>query len=345
MGTFMKKNKSIIFSLLFFVASNSGFAGSYSKEIFSIETGILSNYRNGYITEYVYKDNTQGESKKLSQLDWNIEDIFQLGGIIRLKIPFLEASFSATATFPKDSGKMFDSDWIGLSDIQTHYSINKNKVAGGYSLSANLQGRIPVIKNLILLPSFALDYENISFETKNIEGWYGSGDTNPPTSYKDPSAKHYPNENSKLCSVDYESKKLYTWLGLNARYNFPCKITVESGAYFSPLVYHFSIDTHWSNISKTSAKYFLDEIYSNFNAIKTNIGVSYEPINNLLISANISWTRLYKSLGDTYTSSKKSSDYTKTSNANSGADSNYISATLSLTYRFMNLTRTDKIRR
>ena len=328
----------------------------FSKELFSIDAGFKSAYRDGYITEYVYSNNLLGKSKKLSQLDWNIKNTFQLGGTLQFNLPWFYVNFGASGTIPQNSGRMYDSDWQNLTSTKTDYSINENQIISGLSLDFQIKGKIPVFKKLVIRPSFGLSFEKIHFETKNIEGWYGSKildssghllERPAPVSYKNPNAVHFPTENNiKLSPVEYESQNLYTWLGGDFEYKPFDFLSAYAGAYFSPFVYHFSIDSHWNNTEKTKiSSYYMDEIFSNFNAAKIQAGISYSPIKNLFVNADFSWVRFYESFGDTYSSKRKSSDYSKISGSNSGADSNHITINLSVTYRFFNLIRTDKIRR
>ena len=105
--------KKIFLLLAFAWFSFSTFAVSLKDFSLSIEP--LFGIRYGELGEYYYENQTNYDTNKVSELEWEYKPVFYIGAQISGGWKGISASTYIKVGIPKKSGLMTDSDWLNNS--------------------------------------------------------------------------------------------------------------------------------------------------------------------------------------------------------------------------------------
>lgn len=245
-----------------------------------------ANYLHGEQGEYVFYDKTKNSQGLLSQLEWQERKVVLLGGKVGASFDRLGAEFQLLSAINGESGKMYDSDWLNFDDVKTHYSMNANTLQSCIYMDFQVRFDFHPIrgyKAFSLAPTAEFAYKNILFSADNIEGWYGSkGADNLYCAWDSPQAFHYPNKKRSLCGIDYEKICFYTFIGGQAKLDLiNGRLHLAVGGAFSPYTFVKAEDKHYTNLPKTTYKYYKDYINVICRTFKGNFSTFFN-INDII---------------------------------------------------------------
>ena len=151
-------------------------------EGFHLSLGAVMGLKNGILDEYVYSKNTSGNYKKLSELNWDIENIPYFGTEVDFSYNSVFFNLYASGAIPKRSGTMVDSDWLGITSStpfteKTNLSYSENTLEDAFFLSTEGGYSFSFTDFFDLKASLGLSYNIWSFSGKNGYGWYGNAET------------------------------------------------------------------------------------------------------------------------------------------------------------------------
>ena len=135
------------------------------------ETGMIY----GTVGEYVYFVPEDDEIRKLSQLDWDVRNLWYAGFNLEMTGKDCGVSFYSKFGFSKYSGCMQDYDWMNAilfpeDNWLTHYSKHENKITSYYKFGISAGRSFSIVKNFWVKPSIYLEKDKISFSAYN--GYY-----------------------------------------------------------------------------------------------------------------------------------------------------------------------------
>lgn len=146
----------------------------FGEDNFRMSAQFFTGYLDGIMNEYVYINSS---SKKISQLDWEMTDFFYSGAKAQFEYKKLSFDIGAAGFFPKNSGTMEDSDWMGIANNtgfsgKTNLSISDNTLSKGFFIFTNA-GYTFNIKNFFnIFLSAGLKYSLFKFEADHNYFWY-----------------------------------------------------------------------------------------------------------------------------------------------------------------------------
>lgn len=225
----------------------------------SVNLEIQPTYtlENGVYNEFVYQYDNDGNEQKLSELNWNLKNISNFGTAITIGYKYINLSGDFSISIPKRSGFMFDSDWQDTSDYskKTNYSISENTLLTNYKTNVFLSGNFKLSNDFSFLPYLNFCYTYTSFSGNNAYGWYGDS-SYPMVAWDSPEAIYY--EKGILCGIDYSRANYYFNLGTK----YECKPIQSVSLAFDLGITIYSltksIDTHFSNHTKTEGNSYYD---------------------------------------------------------------------------------------
>lgn len=304
--------------------------------------------RLGVQNEFVYTENSLGETKILSELNWEEKPIFFCG--IKAETGFcgFNIAFKYQEALPLSCGTVFDSDWLNVttngsdyyyvaekwtldstvSAYKTNYSESECKLERYYNWILELNYK-KEFKNQIGIKFFAqFDYSYSSFIANGGTYWYGSYN----------SSENYYEDYTTVENASYFSGKVLglkrinyiTWAG----FSLSAKISnfdFTSSFALCPYIHTDSLDSHF--LRNSTGIYFLDEMNSFFSGVKMSfLGKFYFNSQNFISLAleNTSINSLY---GKTYSSESLSENFSLIS-GNSGASFYFVDFTLSFCHKF-----------
>lgn len=243
-------------------------------------------YLYGEEDEYVFLDDTKNSEGTLSKLEWQERDVKLYGGKIGGSFDSFGLEFQIHSAIRGDSGEMYDSDWVNLDDVKTHYSVNNNELDSFFRLGVMAYfdfHPFSSFRGFSLAPTAEFAYKNILFSSTNIEGWYGvQGKDGIYSSWDSPSAIHYPNKKSILLGVDYEKIVFYTFIGGQAKLDLVNgRMHLTVGGAVSPYSYAKTEDKHFANNDRTNYEYYRDFINIVFKTFKGNFSTFFD-INDII---------------------------------------------------------------
>lgn len=199
---------------------------AFSEEIyFSSNVGI----KNGTAKEYVFNG-----SHKLSQLDWQVENLFKIGYKIDfyLKNTFLSTDYSLGLY--NFGGKMEDYDWITSQKTYDRYSCHNLAVSECVDFSFDYGLYSPLDNN----KSFIKSYLQIDFATAKFyayDGW---------RKYTDEDYKG--NEEGVFSGtvVTYNPNLVSFLLGFGGKYYFGSDFSLEANALLGLFSFGRCVDNH-----------------------------------------------------------------------------------------------------
>jgi len=291
--------------------------------------------RNGLLQEYVFYKNSKVSSDKLSQLDWDIENLLLCGAKVSGGWKNINASISYGQAIPSSSGDMEDFDWKNIEyssnedyNYLTNYTKSDNYVDQSYFFEASLGYTFNPHPQIKIAPFAGYDYSYINFKAKGMSGSYGNFDStigclsslnsdNSYTVYAD----------SSTTVITYERFTEILWLGtsvdLTLKHNLFANLTLQ----IAPLVKTVSYDHH-----VVKGYYYADEGKDYFSAIKASLSFGY--ILNQNFSFLLTGTCLVTDLlrGNTYQSYDEGSTYKIDSNYEGGAAQTTFDLTASVRF-------------
>lgn len=301
----------------------------FAQQDFHISIEPAFGIRNGQINEFVYR-NTPTNYAKLSELNWDITNIFYLGGKTELEYKNFSFAFSAAGAIPKRSGNMQDSDWMDDSktNIKTTYSISENSLDNSYYINLGFNYKIPLADFFSLKTSLNYNFENFSFIAKNGYGWYGNK-KDPMVSWNNPNAIKY--SKGEIGSINYERKSNDISFGLTPIFNIKDLFEIELFGAISIFSYLESLDYHFYPDGKLASNW-LDKGTTFFNSWNAGGAILFYPIRKFAVKTEFKYSQINFFKGNTY---QKSGNYFSNppSPVLSGFSQNYYTFQLSLIYR------------
>lgn len=322
----------LIFSLTCKISAEENF---FQKNV-NLNFEPYFSTRFGVQDEFVYMKNSLGETKILSELNWEQKAVF-FGGIkAECGIYGFNLAFKYQEALPLSCGTVFDSDWRNLelsswelnstvSAYKTNYSESECKLERYYNWAVELN-YVKEFKNQIGIKFFAqFDYSYSSFVALGGNYWYGKitseGFYEPYTDVQE--TKKFSGKVLALERINY-----IAWAGfaLNAKIS---KFDFTTSFAICPYIHTDSLDSHF--ITRT---FFLDRMNSFFTGAKLNFsGKFYFDLKNF-ISLTIENTTINSLYGKTYSKDfSETSKYTL-SNTASGASFQFVDFTFSFQHKF-----------
>ena len=299
----MKKPLSCLILALF-----SFSAVALSLKDFSLSVEPLFGMRWGQIDEYVYQKDSGGDYKKLSELNWQIKNMFEVGGNIEGGFRKIKGKIHFSALIPGDSGVMEDSDWVDLNSVKTTFSKSENSLVRAYDFSVLLKYEFQPVEFIKIAPLFEFEYKLISFEARNGYGWYGN-EVTPHVSWDDDKAVYY--KSGKLCGIDYRREIKQFFIGYYFEYRPIKRLKLFDSFAIAPYAYTVSYDTHYSDRESTRGTDYADEVAFFFTRLKYTTGCYYAFTERLELGLQVSFFYAFQILGTTYKKSHSSSTYSK----------------------------------
>ncbi len=326
--------------ILVFLFTASAFC---KKSDFFLSIENFTGFRNGEAIEILLEEDGNSYTKK-SELVWIHDKTFYIGAKTAFGWKWLDTDIYAAFFIPKASGKMFDSDWIGLDDVKTTFSVNENSIsAGSFFAGGNIGITLPLFTYFTLSPKFSFEYEYIVFEAKNGYGWYG----HPPYSKTGKSVPWYSPDatylqSGKLYGIGYDRWTTFTWLGLYAFFTPVPQLEFGIGTLISPYIYVDSVDHH-KNSGKGS--YYYDRMRGAFHAGKLDLSIKLNVNKIFGIKTFLTLTKVLQLEGDTFFNTEgKHSKYYILDGYRSASSAKYTDFGISFSYTPLHRIRPNIIR-
>lgn len=323
----IKYTALLIFLISFFTP------GLFCQENFHLDAGAVFKIRNGRLNEFVYNNSTDN-TNKLSELNWDVENIFYLGGNVNLEYKNIFVSLESAGAVPSQSNDMQDSDWQNADapSMKTNYSVSENRLSNSYYLDFNFFYRIPLAKVFSLRALFNFNFENFSFYAENGYGGYGdTGTTGNPVAVPWNSSSAVKFKKGELGSISYERKSYNTSIGISPCFYVKDFLEINLFGAVSPFVYLESVDTHYS-VDKSSYSKYLDKGSAFFNSWNAGLNVKYSPVKHFSVLTNLKYSQINFYKANTYGDSNKNGYYDKSSSL-AGFDQHYWDFSLGFIYR------------
>ena len=244
------------------------FAVFCSESLFSLDINLFVapkiSLHNSRSKESLYFSGNfnSDSSKKCSLLEWNRKNVVKLGIESELELKMENSGtfgiiYSADFSFPRNNGKMTDSDW-NSAGVKLNYSIfNANIVCNNFSdIFKNFNTSIEFFykKQLsyffTIKPSVKFLYSSIFFNSENGYGWYGTSNwttDNKEHAWNDKEAHYFPDGKYKLANIDYQVKQNGIFTGVSAIFKISRLVDVFTGFNFSPYTFILATDRHHPN--------------------------------------------------------------------------------------------------
>ena len=157
-----KKSFVLILSILIFplswICAQEATVNPDDEIVFSVSP--LTAYKNGMLGEYVYVKDVNNQEQKLSELDWEIKNLFLIGADFSVGFEKFIIDLNVLFGIKNQNGKMQDSDWLNyLTEydfidplVKTNYSISSLELKNNINAqelpaccSGGLRGRLQVV--------------------------------------------------------------------------------------------------------------------------------------------------------------------------------------------------------
>ena len=290
------QKRNILVVLLFIkilFLTNAQIFKSPSKD-FSLSVEPVIGFTYGSLGEYIYAQNSSGAEVEYSYLEWEEKPLWQYGVTMCAAYKRFGATVSFDRAVSARCGNMYDSDWLGYSDVKTNYSVSENTAVENMNVNIALQYEFRPDEKLYITPVVEASYAYNSFEARNGYGWYGdatnsSSGTN--VSWNDSAAHYY----RSLCGIDYSRQTFYTFLGGKITCLFTPGISLCLGAFVSPYTYTYAADTHYANTAMTEGNnyHYYQDIF--FKRSKLCASVSFKI--NSYAEAEVAASYLFGGIG------------------------------------------------
>ena len=300
-----------------------------SAKDWSIFVTPLFSVEYGTIGEYVYKKDTDGDYKKISELDWDIKPALYFGGSIGVSWKTLTILGFARGAVPMRSGDMEDSDWKTLTDVKTTYSIHRNTLSSSYAFGGQISYAFHIADTFAIRPFTGVDYTHIALKARDGRAWEGyDALTHTGVAWNDPAAKPY-----VPLGIDYTREEVYTWLGISFDTVFNDKFTIALSFALSPYTYIQALDRHYGGYGTIPDTYFADILHGWFSTYRFGAEAVYSFNKNISLSLSLSWTLTHRMRGATYDARRPAGPWHKSDDAESGASRSTGEISIGCTYR------------
>lgn len=302
------------------------------KSDFHFSFSPMLDFKYGTAREYVFYNNCTYSNDKLSELDWDIKPMVQIGVNANGGWKGILLSGYIEGAVPNKSGTMADSDWLNVQtsnldnyQYKTHYSESDNYVDSCMNCGVRLGYTFTLPFSIELYPFGAFDYEHIGFVAKDGTYWYGSQITSGGHTYYTP----YTDKNNQTSdsmdgkNVGYTRYSYFTWIGLQAAYTLKNKFKFDASFQAAPYVYCQSQDEHY-----LKGATYVDVTSGTFCAFKYATSAAYIFNKRYSLNLAVSYFTLNTLRGDSY--QKYGSSYVHLTSTDAGADENYFCAGISL---------------
>jgi outer membrane protease len=293
--------------VIFFFGKLSAF------EIFQFSVAPKYALQNGQLNEYVLYTNGQ----KQSELNWEIQNISMIGlnATIGWEMLLLEAD--CMWGIPKDSGAMYDSDWLNTSNygMKTNYSESDNKVNYLGDLGLRFGLNIKTWNFLNINPYVGIAYTRIKYTANGGTYWYGNNNLYP---YNDPD--HSSSGTFTGDVISYERELFNYLLGLKLKFNFLTRFTVSADFGLSVFTQINSLDHHILKDGTSSPAYYLDKMQGFFKSFNVGTEVDVKIWKGLSAGAGFKFVYINQLVGNDYQKTSSETKYSLLSTANSAAD-------------------------
>lgn len=319
------KNYKIL-SFCFFIQLFASFSIFTESSGFHINVSPFFGVKNGTQGEYVYID----KDKNLSQLDWKMEKLFYLGAESKLLYKNFFFTLSGAGYFPKSSGTMTDSDWLGIGtgfSEKTNISYNENKIDKGFFLTTDAGYNFPIFSKLSLKISLGFEYNYYFFKASNGYGWYGD----PSTAYYDKNAIFY--DKGELGSITLERKDFSMLLKLNPV--FYITKYVELSPYFQTGIFSFfkEIDNHLPVNATSGGVYYYDEGSCYFKTNRFGMDLTGNISEVFSVNFKYSYTFTTRFIADLYQNTESEEGPFKKDSIKSAFDQSYHNFAVGLIFK------------
>jgi len=259
------------------VAANPKDASDYSWG-FQLSGGML----NGEANENIFWYDAARNRAPLSELDWDLENVYMVGGNGSLRMQRLSVNLGAwVAVSEGDGGHMQDYDWMQFGDAQwTHFSDSRSDVAGGWILDLNAGW------------DFVQDPEGLTLRgllgyKMNVWEWeaYGGYALYPEYGY----APHQFDE--KAIGIKYEQDLYIPYVGLDLDW-FIWHMNLSAYVLYSPLVYADGYDQHLERGTELNAT------FSQGDMLGAGLAAKYTFGSGVFISAAVDYQSIDRIIGD-----------------------------------------------
>lgn len=280
-------------------------------------------FKSGQMNEIVLQQNKYNLMGKLSELNWEVTPELYVGLELETGWKFLSLSTRVTtmATDFGRNGKMYDSDWAGLTWMQTNYSISQNDLLYDWSIDSKINFTFNPISTLFAALYVGVSYSDTSFSANWGYGWYGDSNSTG-LGYNSPywvsAAKFY--GPGSLYGVDYCRKNINVLLGTTASYTFWNRLELKVDVAVAPFTYIYSNDTHYGRMYYV---YYLDQPMGYFQFFDFGLSASYKITQRLSVGAKYSISFLNQIEGRSSVKNSFSFYYTYT-NTTQAAASGYM---------------------
>ncbi len=283
---------------------------------------VNSALRSGVYNELVFS-NVNGESKKLSQLDWEARPLLYCGGGASIYWKLLETHIYGAGFFPfeKSIGIMQDSDWEDYT-VKNKYSESDNFFGRGFLFSARAGARIP-FRSFSIFPYCAAEWEFMSFYAQGITKQYSEAGTSYTEAPKVTVAKYDGKD-----VISYRRETFFTWLGMEAAYTHKERARISAGFSAAPWCRIDSIDNHLLR-----SVHFYDSMEEIFCAWRVNAHIKHRITKCLWLDGGAAFTWLNELRGNTASNSSGEDDAYSRSRSESGASAHYADFSLSVLFR------------
>ncbi|NLK46332.1 MAG: omptin family outer membrane protease [Treponema sp.] len=226
----MKRIIAVSVSLIFFYFSL--FCVDYK---FSIEP--FFGIRNGTLYEYVYSVLPNGADYKLSQLEWNINPAYLMGGTICSDFGAIELSTTVLGLNRTTNGKLYDWDYENFDGKPTKFSEHTAELSNSLEASGNIAFRFEFSDNFSVAPFASINYSRMKFDAYNGYTQYATG-----SNYWN---KDIPKQELTGKLISYSNTMWYPAAGFQIKTNIFNFISIQAGFSASPYIFANSVDQHW----------------------------------------------------------------------------------------------------
>lgn len=333
-----KKSFVLILSILFFplswICAQEATVTPDDEIVFSVSP--VTAYKNGMLGEYVYVKDVNNQEQKLSELDWEIRNLFLIGADFSVGFKKFIIDLNVLFGIKNQNGKMQDSDWLNYITaydfidplVKTNYSISSLELKNNINADLTLFYKSYEDEQFSLLPYFAINIDYIDFSAYGGEGWYGYiKEVNPPVSWDSPLAKHY--TSGELGGINYTRQTYSTLIGIKNKFNIN-KFHFDIDLALSPFFYLSSLDIHLDPTGGPPT-YWDDEIFGFLSLFRFKLFLQYDFTKSSCLYLGVEYSVMSQATGTTFSSSDQSKWY-KNTTSYPKADGSYSNFTLG--YRF-----------
>ena len=304
---------------------------AYAASDFVVSLAAFGGVRHGAAIEQLLEKDSDGIFKRKSELLWEFDSCYYLGGTADVCWNVLHATAYAAGFLPKQSGNMYDSDWMNLDSVKNDYSISENAIGrGSFFTGGHIGAEFPLLRWLRIEPHIALEYEYFYFNARNGYGWYGDwrySATKKDVPWNSPYAQAIPA--GRLYGIDYDRETLFTWTGLSLHFLPLHALETGISVLAAPFVYFDSIDHHHD---RDGGHFYYDELFGIFKAGRLNCFVQLNISHCFAVRTAVGFTKIWECEGRTLHSTSKSGPYAETRNYHSGGAAEYADISLALVY-------------